>query len=341
MKDNRLFSAMSDIDDNLIEEAIKVPAPKKLPVRMLAAVAAALAVAAVSAVVLVNVSHRQNVVVDTSDSAAGQNQAAESKPSEAKEQTRQSSEAVITEASGALPSDSSQPETSRPSGEDESDLLGFIIKDGRTYMQVILDADFTPDKVIGLTSDFAGLYHDLDDGSKVYSVKEDDKILIVEFAAGGRVTLMLWEPETDGYFRFAGLRIDARLNAALMSNDGRAYSVYVNRPDSDDMYDYVYNGKTLREIKAAFDESQKTEHGKYNPLEEEYQAALHAFLKEKIHRIYEILIQNGIKAELINDVRCEAQMTKEQLKQLAVSGSYDEYAFCLNESGYLIDDPGA
>ena len=142
-----------------------------------------------------------------------------------------------------------------------------------------------------------------------------------------------------GYYRFTGLRVDQSVMAALSSNDGKAYSVYVTRPDSDDMYDYVYNGKTLRQMKEELDESWKTEHGKYNPLDEEYQAAVHAFLKEKIKAAYDILTAQGIKAELINEVRCEAEMTKEQFEVLAASNSLpDEYAFGLSSGEYLTDD---
>ena len=79
------------------------------------------------------------------------------------------------------------------------------------------------------------------------------------------------------------------------------------------------------------EESWKTEHGKYNPLEEEYQAAVHAFLKEKIRYIYELLISKGIKAELINEVRCEIEVTKKQFDAFADSTAYlDEFAFGLS-----------
>ena len=55
--------------------------------------------------------------------------------------------------------------------------------------------------------------------------------------------------------------------------------------------------------------------------------------------IYELLISKGIKAELINEVRCEAEMTKEQFEVLAASNSLpDEYAFGLSSGEYLTDD---
>ncbi len=222
-------------------------------------------------------------------------------------------------------------------------MLGFIITDdGKTYMQVFNNSEYTLDKDIGRAGDFRGCYSDLDDNSRVYTVKEDDKILVVKFESGGSVTLMLREEglqDRMGYYRFNGLRVDQSVMAALSSNDGKAYSVYVTRPDSDDMYDYVYNGKTLRQMKEELNESWKTEHGKYNPLDEEYQAAVHAFLKEKIKAAYDILTAQGIKAELINEVRCEAEMTKKQFEALAASNSLpDEYAFGLVSGGYLTDD---
>lgn len=233
-----------------------------------------------------------------------------------------------------------------PKDEDEgSDMLGFIIKDGKTYMQVFNNTEYTLDEDIGRAGDFKGFYADLEDNSRVYTVKEDSQVLVVKFEAGGSVTLMLWDEYAQdrmGYYHFKGLRVDRSLMAALNSNDGKAYSVYVTRPDSDDMYDYVYNGKTLRQMKEELEESWKTQHGKYNPLDEAYQAALDAFLKEKIKTIYDILAENGIQAELINEVRCEMTVTKEQFEALAAANSYlDEYAFGLCSGGYFVDDPEA
>lgn len=206
------------------------------------------------------------------------------------------------------------------------------------------NTEYTIDQEIGYARYFPGAYSDLDDDSKVYSVKEDERILVVRLASGGTVTLMLSdESEQDrmGYYPYHGLRVDRSLMAALLSGDGKAYSVSVNRPDSDDMYDYVYNGRTLREIKAELDESWKTADAKNNPLEAEYQEALDAFLKEKIKVIYDALIANGIDAEIINGVRCEATMTKEQFEAFADTGSYDEYAFSLLYGDYLTEDPDA
>ena len=93
-------------------------------------------------------------------------------------------------------------------------------------------------------------------------------------------------------------------------------------------------------MKEELEESWKTEHGKYNPLDEAYQTALDAFLKEKIKAVYDIMTESGIQAELINEVRCEMQMTKQQFEALGASNSYlDEYAFGLSAGGYFADDP--
>ena len=198
----------------------------------------------------------------------------------------QSGETEQPAASTSEAQTNEQTTVEQPTDEGEgSDLLGFIITDdGKTYMQVFNNTEYTLDEDIGRAGDFRGYYSDLDDNSRVYTVKEDENILVVKFQAGGSVTLMLREEglmDSMGYYRFNGLRVDRSLMAALNSNDGKAYSVYVTRPDSEDMYDYVYNGKTLRQMKEELEESWKTEHGKYNPLDEEYQTALDAFLKEK------------------------------------------------------------
>jgi len=402
MKDNKLFSAMSNIDEELIDEAIN--ASKKLPVFRITAAAAAIVFIALAATVLVNINKHPNMIAEQKTSTVHASEKADNTMPESKEQKNESIDSSLngdnsTKAPDTQPSntektkaegnsgsveqptentttvqtgETEQPDVSTPSEQtikneqpatntsetqtseqtpveppiDEgSDMLGFIIKDGKTYMQVFNKTEYTLDEDIGRAGDFKGFYADLDDNSRVYTVKEDDKILIVKFEAGGSVTLMLWNEDVQdrmGYYRFNGLRVDRSLMAALSSNDGKAYSVYVTRPDSDDMYDYVYNGKTLRQMKEELEESWKTEHGKYNPLDEEYQAALHVFLKEKIKAVYDILTENGIQAELINEVRCEMTMTKEQFEAIAASGSIsDEYAFGLSSGGYFVDDPEA
>ena len=324
MKKNQLFSAMGQIDDKLIDEAVNCPEKKRIPVKTISAIAAALVLAAVSAAFLMNRNKQPEPPADVTPPSAA--------------------------AVSASPSSESEPhmdETSTPSafdGDEESDMLGFIIKDGKTYMQVFYDTEYTIEREIGFARDYPGYYRDLNDGSKVFTVKEDDRILLIRLASGGSVTLMLMDEDAQdqlGYYRFHGLRVDRSLMAALLSNDGKVYSVSVTRPDSDDMYDFVYNGKTLRELKAELDESWKTEHGKTNPLDEEFQAALDAFLKEKITAIYEILVTSGIDAEIINGVRCEMTVTKAQLEALAETGSYDEYTFNLLSGGYFPDDPEA
>ena len=366
MKNNKLFNAMGSIDEELINEAVNVPKKKRLPVMKFTAAAAALVIAALSAAVIVNINKQpyitakpdvsdtkmtdkvDDIKTDTKEQKNNSTPVSDNQTSKAgktEQQAGNSTETLEKPVESKIPAQTSeQAYFEIPKNEDEgSDMLGFIITDdGKTYMQVFNNSEYILDKDIGRAGDFRGCYSDLDDNSRVYTVKEDDKILVVKFESGGSVTLMLREEglqDRMGYYRFNGLRVDQSVMAALSSNDGKAYSVYVTRPDSDDMYDYVYNGKNLRQMKEELDESWKTEHGKYNPLDEEYQAAIHAFLKEKIKAAYDILTAQGIKAELINEVRCEAEMTKEQFEALAASDSLpDEYAFGLASGVYLVDD---
>ena len=362
MKSNKLFNAMSNIDEELINQAVNAPQKKSLPVFRITAIAAALVFIALSAVVLVNMNKQTDMVTEPNSTEVKKSENKDTDTAETKGQQDESSSIVFTghysvpsdhseenkpsQASSADPAESTpafQASITAGDEEDHSDMLGFIITDdGKTYMQVFNNTEYTLDRDIGRAGDFKGCYSDLDDNSRVYTVKEDENILVVKFENGGSVTLMLRDENVQdrmGYYRFNGLRVDQSVMAALSSNDGKEYSVYVTRPDSDDMYDYVYNGKTLRQMKEELDESWKTEHGKYNPLDEEYQAAVHAFLKEKIKAAYDILTAQGIKAELINEVRCEAEMTKEQFEALAASNTLpDEYAFGLLSVGYLDDE---
>ena len=362
MKNNKLFNAISNIDEELINEAVNAQKKKNFPVMKFTAAAAALVFIALSASILVNVSKQPDIVKTSDTSNTNITDAKEQKDNSTPVSDNQKDKESKTEKQAGNTTQpnaetSEQPSKNKPEAqtseqasfeipkddEEGSDMLGFIITDdGKTYMQVFNNSEYTLNEDIGRAGDFRGCYSDLDDNSRVYTVKEDDKILVVKFESGGSVTLMLREEglqDRMGYYRFNGLRVDQSVMAALSSNDGKAYSVYVTRPDSDDMYDYVYNGKTLRQMKEELDESWKTEHGKYNPLDEEYQAAVHAFLKEKIKAAYDILTAQGIKAELINEVRCEAEMTKEQFEVLAASNSLpDEYAFGLSSGEYLTDD---
>ncbi len=395
MKKNKLFSSLSHLDEDLLNEAVSASQKKAFPVGKIAAAAAALIFIALSAAVLVNIHQPKNITAENSGSKAQISEKADAKPSDtpqssASAEKPENSEPSITPSTAEnsskpldfsssaaidpetdlsapiqeVPNTDTEPSVSQsssavsgvddteehsevipvkpPVGEEDSDMAGFLIKDGQTYMQVFNQTEYTLDQDIGRVGDFAGYYSGREDNSRVYTVKEDDKILVVQFEAGGSVTLMLWEEyavDRMGYYFYHGLRVDRSLMAALSSGDSKTYSVYATRPDSDDMYDYEYNGKTIREIKAALEESWKTEHGKYNPLEEEYQAALHAFLKEKIRYIYELLISKGIKAELINEVRCEIEVTKKQFDAFADSTAYlDEFAFGLSSGGYFIDE---
>lgn len=412
MKDNKLFSAMSYIDEELIHETLNAPKKQKPPVVKLTATAAALVFIALSAAILVNMRNQPDIIADPETSNTQTSSKEENTKSKEKDYSDESS-SLISDGDYSIPTttiqesqnsqlkaeismDSPKSQTSQTSypnaqvstntpeqteestiepptseisypniqastpesqaseqtpipiqdeEEEPCEMLGFIVWNGKTYMQVFNKTEYTLDKEIGSASDFKGAYHNLDDNSKVYTVKEDEKILIVKFEAGDSVTLMLWNETIQdrmGYYFFNGLRVDSSLYAALNSNDGKTYSIYATRPDSDDMYDYVYNGKTLRQMKEELDESWKTADGKNNPLYDEYQAALDAFLKEKIKNIYHILIENGIKAEIINEVRCEAEITKEQFEAFAAANNYlDEYAFGLSSGGYVTEDePG-
>ena len=415
MKNNKLFSAMGNMDEELINEAVNAPKKKGLPVFRITAAAAAMAFVAIAAAVLVNINKQPDIINETKASDSRTAEKTNNANSVSKDQSDKAIPAAQTSKAprsdgqtGSSPSvqpatSTSENQTSEqvpvapPVVEDESsDILGYIIMDGKTYYQVFANTEYTLDKDIGRAGDFRGAYYGLEDNSRVYTVKEDDKILVVRCESGGSVTLMLWDEYAQdkmGYYRFNGLRVDRSLMAALNSNDGKAYSVYVTRPDSDDMYDYVYNGRTLKEIREEKEECQKTEailqwvsgqitdsiflsgrddafleeasrikesyrisgtdtydteKAKENALsysleaknlEYEFQAALDAFLKEKIKAVYDILKANGIKAELINEVRCEMTMTKEQFEALAAANSYlDEYAFGLSAGGYIVDD---
>lgn len=323
MKDNKLYAAIGHIDEKWIDEAVNTHKTKRFPIRTVSAIAAALVIAAVSAAFLINGNQQPEQAAASNDPVIEATaQPAESEPSATEPQKAPS-----------------------PGDEDESsEMLGYIIKDEKVYYHVFYNTKYTIDQEIGFARDFPGAYRHLDDDSRVYSVKEDERILVVKLASGGIVTLMLSdEDEQDqmGYYSYHGLRVDRSLMAALLSSDGKAYSVSVHRPDSDDMYDYVYNGRTLREIKDELDESWKTADTKNNPLEAEYQAALGAFLKEKIKAICDALTANGIDAEIINGVWCEATMTKEQFEAFAGTGSYDEYAFSLLNGNDCSDDPEA
>lgn len=407
MKEKKLFSSMSYIDEELVDEALNVK-KRKLPVLKFATVAAALIFIALSAAIVVSIQKPADIVEQSASERSDvqvsvENEQTKKQPektvSEAEKEKVESSVVLPTETEESTVTEIKTASSAATEEHVDSDVLGFIIKDGKTYMQVFNDTQYMLDKEIGFARDFKGAYHGLDDNSKVYTVKEDEKILVIKFEAGGSVTLMLWEEglqDSSGYYHFNGLRVDRSLMAALSSNDGKAYSVYVTRPDSDDMNDYVYNGKTIGDEKKEMNEIMKqtairlwitgesdgqklvsawgedflTEaekireeyrifgtdnydtakakedaqrfDQKYDEAYKTLQDSLEAFLKEKIKKIYDILLANGIEAELVNEVRCEAKMTKEQLETLAASDSnFDEYAFGLLSGGNSVDDPDA
>lgn len=441
MKDNELFSAMGNIDEELIDEALNVTKKKKLPVFRITTAAAAFVFIVLAATVLVNINKQPNMIAESHTSNVQTSEKTDNTKPESKEQKNESSVYALsgdnsTKASDSQPNKTEKPKAEGNSGsvehptestlaaqngetkqpvtstfevepskqtstvipateEDRCDILGSVEWNGKTYMQVFNKTQYTLDKDIGRAGDFKGAYHNLDDNSRVYTVKEDDKILVVKFENGGSVTLMLLEEDIEdsmGYYHFNGLRIDRSLMAALNSNDGKAYSVYVTRPDSDDMNDYVYNGRTIGSIKnemneamkqmtirfwitgesdgqklvsawgedfmleaeiikeeyriagtdsydtAKADDDARSFYRKYDEAYTTLQESLDAFLKEKIKEVYDILIANGIQAELTNEFRCEMTMTKEQFEALAASGRIsDEYAFGISAGGYVTE----
>lgn len=386
MKENKLFSAIGNIDEELIDEAVNVSKNRRKPFVKFVTAAAVLVFVALSAVILVNVNKQPNIISEPETSEKADNtksvvdgnlNVSSSKPEQTSNipQETQTSEQIVT-----------NPSTEQ---NDVSHRVVYIIKDGKTYMQVFNETQYTLDKEIGLLSDFEGCYKTPDDDSKVYTVKEDKNILVVKLADGNSVNLMAAE-ENNGYYLFNGLRVSPSLKAALSSNDGKVYSVDVTRPDSDDMYSFEYNGRTLGEIKTEYDECEttcmilkwisgqitdemflsgrddnfldKAETVKENyriggtdeydiekakedslaygikskELYYECQKAFYTFRMERITNIYNILTENGIKAEIISEINCEAEMTKEQFESLGTDNPYlDEYAFRLGTEVYV------
>ncbi len=462
MKDNKLFSAMGSIDEELIDEAINANAPrkKKLPVFRITAAAAVFVFIALAATILININRQPEMIAESDTSNVQTSEKTDSTKPESKEQKNESSVSALngdnsTKTPDTQPSKTEKQDTEGNSGyveqpnentttaqnneteppavstpseqtgkteqsvagtsevqtgeqtstvipateEERCDILGSVEWNGKTYMQVFNKSPYTLDKDIGRAGDFKGAYHNLNDNSRIYTVKEDENILVVKFENGGSVTLMLLDydiQDSMGYYRFNGLRVDRSLMAALNFTDGKAYSVYVTRPDSDDMNSYAYNGKTIGDLRTELTETMKQMAirfwitgesdgqklvsawgedfmGEAEKIKEEYriagtdsydiakadedarsfdkkydevytslQESLDAFLKEKIKAVYDILIANDIQAELINEVRCEMTITKEQFEALAATGSIsEEYAFGLSSGGYATDDePG-
>lgn len=388
MKENKLFSAIGNIDEELIDEAVNVSKNRRKPFVKFAAAAAVLVFVALSAVILANVNKPPNIIskpetsekTDNAQSAVdGNSNVSSSKPEQTSTipQETQTSEQIITNPS------TEQNDVSRRV------VYIYIIENGKKYMQVFNETQYTLDKEIGLLSDFEGCYKTPDDDSKVYTVKEDKNILVVKLADGNSVNLMAVE-ENNGYYLFNGLRVSPSLKAALSSNDGKVYSVDVTRPDSDDMYSFEYNGKTLGEIKNEYDECEitclilqwisgqvtdemflsgrddnfldkaktvkenyrisgtdeyDTEKAKEDSLAYgikskelyyECQKAFYTFRMERITNIYNILTENGVKAEIISEINCKAEMTKEQFEALGTANPYlDEYAFRLGTEVYV------
>ena len=264
MKENKLFSAIGNIDEELIDEAVNISKNRRKPFVKFVTAAAVFVFVALSAVILANVNKQPNIIsepetsekTDNTESVVDSNSnVSSSKPKQTSTipQETQTSEQIVT-----------NPSTEQ---NDVSHRVVYIIKDGKTYMQVFNETQYTLDKEIGLLSDFEGYYmfnetkytfdeidlagdyyNGLDGNGKVYTVKEDKNILVVKLADGNSVNLMAVE-ENNGYYLFNGLRVSPSLKAALSSNDGKVYSVDVTRPDSDDMYSFEYNGRTLGEIK--------------------------------------------------------------------------------------------
>ena len=426
MKENKLFSAIGNIDEKLIDEAVNVSKNRRKPFVKFVTAAAVFVFVALSAVILANVNKQPNIIAEPETSEKTDNAKSDQiimdKDSK-KSETEKSSKSTVDGNSNVSSSKPKQTSTipqetqtseqivTNPSTEqnDVSHRVVYIIKDGKTYMQVFKETQYTLDKEIGLLSDFEGYYmfneekftfddidlagdyyNGLDGNGKVYTVKEDKNILVVKLADGNSVNLMAVE-ENNGYYLFNGLRVSPSLKAALSSNDGKVYSVDVTRPDSDDMYSFEYNGRTLGEIKTEYDECEttcmilkwisgqitdemflsgrddnfldKAETVKENyriggtdeydiekakedslaygikskELYYECQKAFYTFRMERITNIYNILTENGIKAEIINEINCKAEMTKEQFEALGTANPYlDEYAFRLRTEVYVI-----
>ena len=411
MKENKLFSAIGNIDEKLIDEAVNVSKNRRKPFVKFVTAAAVFIFVALSAVILANVNKQPNIIAEPETSEKTDNAKSDqiimdkdSKKSETEESSKSTVDGNSNVSSSKPKQTSTIPQETQTSEQivtnpstEQNDVSRrvvyiYIIEDGKKYMQVFNETQYTLDKEIGLLSDFEGCegcYKTPDDGSKVYTVKEDKNILVVKFADGNSVNLMAVE-ENNGYYLFDGLRVSPSLKAALSSNDGKVYSVDVTRPDSDDMYSFEYNGKTLGEIKTEYDECEtmdmilkwisgqitdemflsgrddnfldKAETVKENyrisgtdeydtekakedslaygikskELYYECQTAFHTFRMEKITNIYNILTENGIKAEIISEINCKAEMTKEQFETLGTASPYlDEYAFRLGTEVYV------
>ena len=408
MKENKLFSAIGNIDEELIDEAVNVSKNRRKPFVKFVTAAAVFVFVALSAVILANVNKQPNIIAEPETSEKTDNAKSDqiimdkdSKKSETEESSKSTVDGNSNVSSSKPKQTSTIPQETQTSEQivtnpstEQNDVSRrvvyiYIIEDGKKYMQVFNETQYTLDKEIGLLSDFEGCYKTPDDDSKVYTVKEDKNILVVKLADGNSVNLMAVE-ENNGYYLFNGLRVSPSLKAALSSNDGKVYSVDVTRPDSDDMYSFEYNGKTLGEIKTEYDECEtmdmilkwisgqitdemflsgrddnfldKAETVKENyriggtdeydiekakedslaygikskELYYECQKAFYTFRMERITNIYNILTENGIKAEIISEINCEAEMTKEQFESLGTDNPYlDEYAFRLGTEVYV------
>ena len=169
MKDNKLFSAMSHIDEELINEAVNASKTKKLPVFRITAAAAALVFIALAATVLVNINKQPDSMTDSKASHVQTSEKSDStKPASEEQKDKETATAQTSEneppaesTPAVQPSETEQPivsipeaQTSEqppvepPKNEDEgSDMLGFIITDdGKTYMQVFYSTEYTLDK---------------------------------------------------------------------------------------------------------------------------------------------------------------------------------------------------
>ena len=79
--------------------------------------------------------------------------------------------------------------------DDICDILGMVVIDGITYIQVNTDIKtaeaYTLDNYLGIASDFEGTYKThLDDIiGKLYTTKEDQNVLVVKLDNGGTVVL--------------------------------------------------------------------------------------------------------------------------------------------------------
>ena len=79
------------------------------------------------------------------------------------------------------------------------DRIGVLVIDGITYVQCYADENaYTPDGYLGFAHDYEGTYWQMKEVvGRVYTVKEDPCILIVQLSNGGTVVLAAEDTKTE------------------------------------------------------------------------------------------------------------------------------------------------